>query len=71
MLMSGAGGLEKEFDAIGGPGGDPGSEEVGIFGPDGTAQCQGSSQYGPVRFIPPTQADASSLLKCSISFRFD
>lgn len=53
--LSGDGLLSKETtDAGGGPRGDATAEEVGVFGPDRTAEGEGGGEDGPVFGISRT-----------------
>src|ERR1700689_2543900 len=43
---------EEDLNPVGGPDGDPGAKEVGIFRPDGTGQGKRCRDYRPVVLVP-------------------
>ena len=44
--------LEEDFDAIGSPNCDPGSEEIRVLGPDVTRERQSGGKHWPVFLVP-------------------
>ena len=58
--------LEEDFNAICGPDGDAGAEEVGVLGPDGAGQGESGSENGTVTFVAAAQSLAGFGFKDTI-----
>ena len=63
--------VEEDFDAAGGPDGDAGSKEVGVFGPQGAIQSQCGSKDGPIHFVTAAQAFSRLRLEKAVGMQRD
>jgi hypothetical protein len=61
---------QVQFDTISCPGSHTAAEEVGVFGPNRAAQCEGGSQYWPIVLIATVDALASDYLIRRIRLSF-